>query len=162
MAENQVMTMVGAFIAVAIMLSVGVVILGSATDNCDNVPGFNTGVVESIAVTAGGANYTSGVTVVISGGGGTGATATATRTGTAISAVTVTDGGQDYTSAPSVTFSDVNGTGAGASATIAAGHSGWAEQCLSIEDQSINGYQLLGVVLIVIAAVVILAVIRML
>jgi len=88
MAENQVMTMVGAFIAVAIMLSVGVVILGNATNNCEDVPGYNS--------------------------------------------------------------------------TTPASSTGWGEQCINVEEQSINGYQLLGVVLIVIAAVVILAVIRML
>lgn len=41
MAENAIMAMVGAFIAVAIMLSVGVVILGNSQTNCTSVTGYN-------------------------------------------------------------------------------------------------------------------------
>lgn len=41
MADNQIMVMVGAFIGVAIMLSVGVVILGNTQTNCTSVTGYN-------------------------------------------------------------------------------------------------------------------------
>ena len=41
MGENAIMAMVGAFIAVAIMLSVGVVILGNSQTNCTSVTGYS-------------------------------------------------------------------------------------------------------------------------
>lgn len=88
MADNQVTAMVGAFIAVAIMLSVGVVILGNATNNCTGLQGYN-------------------------------------------------------------------------STTPSASTSGsWGYTCYNVGVQTINAYQLLGVTLIVIAAVVILTVIK--
>lgn len=96
MAENQVTVMIGAFIAVAIMLSVGVLVLGNATNNCSSLPDYN-------ATTPG-----------------------------------------------------VNQTGV----TVANQQTGWAARCIDVANQTINAYQLLGVVLIVIAAVVILAVIK--
>ena len=96
MADNQVTVMVGAFIAVAIMLSVGVVILGNATNNCTTVPGYN------------------------------------------------------------ATVPSVNQTGV----TVDNQQTGWAAACVSNTTQTVNSYQLLGVVLIVLAAVVILVVIK--
>lgn len=86
MADNQVTVMVGAFIAVAIMLSVGVVILGNATNNCTGLTGYNS--------------------------------------------------------------------------TTPASSTSWGLTCYNVGVQTINAYQLLGVVLIVIAAVVILTVIK--
>ncbi|MEK7399885.1 MAG: DUF2589 domain-containing protein [Candidatus Poribacteria bacterium] len=68
-----------------------------------------TGTVSSVAVTNGGAGYTSAPTVAFTGGGGTGATATATISGGAVVGVNVTNPGTGYTSAPGVTF-----TGGGA------------------------------------------------
>ena len=88
MAETQVTQMVGMFITVAIMLSVGVVILGNATNNCTGLTGYNS------------------------------TTPSASTTGS------------------------------------------WGLTCYNVGVQTINGYQLLGVVMIVIAAVIILAVIK--
>lgn len=93
MADNQVTIMIGAFIAVAIMLSVGVVILGNSTNNCTTLPGYNA-------------------------------------------------------------------TTPGVNETITTAHTGWALTCVNNSTTTINAYGLLGVVLIVIAAVVILAVIK--
>ena len=39
--SNNLMGMVGAFIAVAIMLGIGTLILGGATTDCSNVSGYN-------------------------------------------------------------------------------------------------------------------------
>lgn len=64
----------------------------------------NAEMVKSIAVTAGGANYTIAPTVTISGGGGTGAKATATVASGKVTGVYITDMGTGYTSAPTITF----------------------------------------------------------
>ena len=118
MAESStIMGLVGAFIAIAIMLSIGVQILGNVQTgtNCNTLPGFN----------------------------GTGIT---------------------------------NGTGIGGSAPGGGSHaqgfpnppvanykfSGWALQCLSQNSQQQSAYTLLGVILIVVAAVAILFVVRLL
>lgn len=82
------MGMVGAFIAVAIMLGIGTLILGGATTDCSNVTGYDS--------------------------------------------------------------------------TTPANSEGWAAQCLSNAEQSQAGYALLMITLIVIAAVVVLSVVRML
>lgn len=87
--------------------------------------------VKSIAVTNGGAGYTSAPTVTVSGGGGTTqAKATATISGgrvTAINLVALTDAftdmptndaGSFYTSAPTVTITGGGGSGATATATL--------------------------------------------
>ena len=86
--SNNLMGMVGAFIAVAIMLGIGTLILGGATTDCSNVSGYNE--------------------------------------------------------------------------TTPADSTGWASQCLSNATQSQAGYALLMITLIVIAAVVVLSVVRML
>lgn len=82
------MSMVAAFIAVAIMLGIGTVILGGAATDCSNVSGYD--------------------------------------------------------------------------ATTPASSTGWAAQCLANESQAQAGYGLLMISLIIIAAVVILSVVRML
>lgn len=103
MAESStIMGLVGAFIAIAIMLSIGVQILGNVQTgtNCNSLPGFNS-------------------------------------TGTTVSSgwsLTNTDGK----------------------------YSGWALQCLNQNTSSQSAYTLLGVILIVIAAVAILFVVRLL
>ena len=74
--------------------------------------------IASIAVTAGGADYATAPTVVITGGGGSGATATATVAGGAVTGVTVTAAGSGFTSAPTITFTGGGGTGATATATL--------------------------------------------
>ena len=40
--ENNIMGLVGAFIGLAIMLAIGVQILGNSVQDCDNLPGFET------------------------------------------------------------------------------------------------------------------------
>jgi hypothetical protein len=77
------------------------------------------GVVSSIAVTAGGAGYTSAPSVSISGGGGTGATATAVVISNQVSSITITNAGSGYTSNPTVTISGGGGSGASAAANVA-------------------------------------------
>jgi len=39
--ENNIMGLVGAFIGIAIMLAIGVQILGNAIQDCTDLPGFN-------------------------------------------------------------------------------------------------------------------------
>ncbi len=77
----------------------------------------NAEMIKSIAVTAGGANYTVAPTVTINGGGGTGAKATATVASGKVTAVYVTDMGTGYTTAPTITFTGGYATGA----TVASG-----------------------------------------
>ncbi|MBT7824570.1 MAG: hypothetical protein HN605_05190 [Thaumarchaeota archaeon] len=89
MAETgSLMGMVGAFIAVAIMLGIGTIILGGAATDCSTVTGYDS--------------------------------------------------------------------------TTPASSTGWAQQCLQNESQSQAGYSLLMITLIVVAAVVVLTVVRML
>jgi len=79
-----------------------------------------THVVASVAVTTGGAGYTSEPTVGFTGGGGgTGATATATVTAGAVTAITVTNPGSGYTADPTVTLT---GGGFTTAATATATH----------------------------------------
>lgn len=77
----------------------------------------NSGLVDSIAITAGGTGYTAAPAVTFTGGGGTGAAAIATVAGGVVTAITITDRGQNYTSAPAVGFTGA-GTGATATATV--------------------------------------------
>ena len=96
----------------------GTVNINSST----NMPNVHTGgssVVGSVAVTAGGRNYSSAPTVSFSGGGGTGAAATATVSGGAITKIVMTATGSGYTSAPSVSFSGGGGSNATATASLA-------------------------------------------
>ena len=169
MAENNIMGLVGAFIGIAIILGLGIQILGNSVQDCTSLPDYSEGEVASIAVDTGG-NYTSTPSVVISGGGGTGATATATTgaiaNGFEITAITVTAGGESYATVPSVTFSGgepVNTT-ATATATITSTttQTGWAGECVNSNTQTQNAYTLLVIILIVVAAVAIISVIRML
>ena len=41
MADNNIMGMIGAFIGVAIMLGIGVLILGNAVSDCTTLPDYN-------------------------------------------------------------------------------------------------------------------------
>lgn len=86
--SGNLMGMIGAFIAIAIMLGIGTLILGGATTDCSNVSGYD--------------------------------------------------------------------------AVTPASSTGWAAQCLENASQSQAGYALLMISLIVIAAVVVLSVVRML
>jgi len=86
--DNSIMGYVGAFIAVAIMLGIGTLILGGAATDCSNVEGYDS--------------------------------------------------------------------------TTPASSTGWAAQCLANNEQSQAGYNLLIITLIVLAAVVVLTVVRML
>ena len=159
---------VGAFIAVAIMLGIGTLILGGTGVDCSTVTGYTSGVVTSVSVGTKG-NYTSAPTVTFSAGA---TTATGTVATTAISGgfevarVDIVSGGSGYTSAPTVTFSGGAPvtTPAVATATIGsdAGQTGWAAQCVRNQTQSQAGYNLLIITLIVLAAVVVLTVVRML
>ena len=75
--------------------------------------------VQSVAVTAAGANYTDATVVIIADtANGSGATAVPTITAGAITAITVADPGENYASATTtVTITD-SGGGAGATATV--------------------------------------------
>jgi len=97
MVESSLMGLVGGFIAVAIMLGIGTIILGGATADCSGVQGYTFG------------NDT-----------------------------------QEQNPA-----SDANATG-------------WAAQCVANNTQAQAGYALLIITLIVLAAVVVLSVVRML
>ncbi|MDD5243724.1 MAG: multicopper oxidase domain-containing protein, partial [Syntrophorhabdaceae bacterium] len=76
------------------------------------------GIVNGIAVGAGGTGYTSVPTVTITGGGGTGATAVATISGEAVTAIDVTTVGSGYTTEPTVTITGGGGSGATATASV--------------------------------------------
>ena len=111
MAESStIMGLVGAFIAIAIMLSIGVQILGNvqAGTNCNSLPGFN----------------------------GTG----------------VTNGNGQFGSSPNAQNNPPNDFK----------FSGWSLQCLTQNSSQQSAYTLLGVILIVVAAVAILFVVRLL
>ena len=160
---------IGAFIAVAIMLGIGTLILGGAGVNCETVAGYTSGHVTTITVSAAG-NYSSAPTASVSGGGfstaaSVSAVTSAIANGFQVDSVTVVSGGQGYTSAPTVAFSGgtVNTT---ATATAAIGadadQTGWALQCIRNQTQSQAGYNLLIITLVVLAAVVVLTVVRML
>ena len=114
MAESStIMGLVGAFIAIAIMLSIGIQILGNVQNGtpCSTMPGFNS-------------------------------------TGS-------TSGTGPFGSAP--------GTGAAAGNPVSTfKYSSWALQCLSNNSSQQSAYTLLGVILIVVAAVAILFVVRLL
>ena len=69
------------------------------------------GILNQVAVDAGGTNYIS-PSIIISGGGGTGATAVAYVEGGVITDVRVTNTGTGYTSTPTLSLSDAVGTGA--------------------------------------------------
>ena len=88
------------------------------------------GVVDTIAITAGGTGYTFIPTVTITGGGGSGATATAVISGRggSVTEIIIDDGGSGYTSAPTVTISSGGGSGATATATFFAAQNGsWSD-----------------------------------
>lgn len=74
--------------------------------------------VQDVALTAGGAGYTTAPTVSIVGGDGSGAAAEAQLTPTGVSTIAVTGGGSGYTSVPSVIISGGGGVGVEAVATL--------------------------------------------
>jgi hypothetical protein len=47
MAENNIMSMVGAFIGIAVILGIGIQILGNSVQDCSSLPDFN-GTVPSV------------------------------------------------------------------------------------------------------------------
>ena len=166
--DNSLMGYVGAFIAVAIMLGIGTLILGGAATDCSTITGYDVDQgVGSVTVTLGG-NYTTAPTVAFSGGGGAGATGSVWYAniagGVEVVSVDVDTAGTDYSTAPTVSF--VGGTPVNTTATATAAldglQTGWALQCETNNTQSQAGYNLLIIVLIVLAAVVVLAVVRML
>ena len=85
---NNIMDFITVFIGLAILLSIGVVILGNGLQDCKNIPGYNTASPDS--------------------------------------------------------------------------STGWAKTCLDNAQQAQNSYDLLSVILVVVAAVAILAVVRLL
>lgn len=161
--ENNIMSMVGAFIGIAIMLGIGVQILGNSIQDCTTLPDYNG--VASVTVGTGG-NYSATPAVSFTGGGGSGAAATATTSAVAngftVASVTVTHSGSSYETAPTVVFTGTANTTATATATIGGAAGSWAAQCESNNNQTQNAYTLLIIILIVVAAVAILAVVRML
>lgn len=68
----------------------------------------------SFAIVSGGTGYTTGQSLVFTGGGGSGAVATITATGGVITAITLTNAGSGYSSVPIVS---VSGAGSGANIT---------------------------------------------
>lgn len=166
--DNSLMGYVAGFIAVAIMLGIGTLILGGAATDCSTITGYDVDQgVGSVTVTLGG-NYTTVPTVAFSGGGGAGATGSVWYSniagGVTIASVDVDTPGSDYVTAPTVSF--VGGTPVNTTATATAAldglQTGWALQCETNNTQSQAGYNLLIITLIVLAAVVVLAVVRML
>ncbi len=99
MAGLPIMGLVGGFIAVAIMLGIGTLILGGAATDCTTITGFNATIPNA-------------------------------------------------TSHPTVTVDNQQ--------------TGWPAQCITNNTQSQSGYGLLIITLIVLAAVVVLSVVRML
>ena len=84
------------------------------------------GPIDTLTVTAGGANYATVPTVTISDPQeptGTTATATATLTADAVTAITITNAGSGYTTAPTVTITGGSGSGATATGTIGSANS---------------------------------------
>lgn len=78
-----------------------------------------TGKVASVAITAGGADYTDAVVTFESAPlGGVTATGTAVLVAGAVTGITVTNAGSGYTHPPVVTISSTSGTGATATATL--------------------------------------------
>ena len=76
-------------------------------------------IVGLITVTAGGSNYTTAPTVIVTNaGGGSGATAVANISGGAVTSVTVTYPGNGYTAVPPIGLVGGGGTGAVARATL--------------------------------------------
>lgn len=73
---------------------------------------LNYELVQSIAITNGGNNYTSVPTITISGGGGSGAQAKAFINAGKINRVLIENPGENYTSEPAVTVSGGGGAGA--------------------------------------------------
>ena len=104
--DSSIMGLVGGFIAVAIMLGIGTLILGGASTDCTTITNFNT-------TTPSAGDIANGTTVTIGG-------------------------------------------------TVYGAQDGWVDQCISNNTQSQAGYGLLIIVLIVLAAVVVLTVVRML
>lgn len=98
MVDSSLMGLVGGFIAVAIMLGIGTIILGGAATDCTQVQGYT---------------------------------------------------GNELKGTPQTVGGDANATG-------------WAAQCVANNVQSQAGYALLIITLIVLAAVVVLTVVRML
>lgn len=163
MAESNIMGMVGAFIGIAIMLGIGIQILGNSIQDCTALPDYLTpNSVTGVTVTSGGASYEGVPTVSFSGGGGSGAAARAVMNGAVVSSVTVTEPGEGYSTAPTVAFTGGGGANATATAQIGETQIGWAAQCQTNNSQTQTAYGLLVIILIVVAAVAILAVVRML
>ena len=163
MPENNIMGLVGAFIGIAIMLGIGIQILGNSVQDCTTLQDYGTpDFVDSVTITAAGASYESPPTVTFSGGGGSGAAGTAVLSGTTVGSVTVTDRGSGYETRPTIAFTGGGGSNAQANATLSSAQAGWAGQCETNNSQTQNAYTLLVIILIVVAAVAILSVVRML
>jgi|7_EtaG_2_1085326.scaffolds.fasta_scaffold00901_5 hypothetical protein len=77
--------------------------------------------IDDFTVTAGGTNYTSAPTVVITpilSSEGSGAAATATVSGGAVTAITLTDAGSGYADGATISFTGGGGSGATATCTV--------------------------------------------
>lgn len=164
MAENNIMGLVGAFIGIAIMLGIGVQILGNSVQDCTTLPDYQIpNSVLSVTITNAGASYETDPSVAFTGGGGSGATGVAVRSGSnTVASVTILTGGESYETAPTVTFSGGGGANATGTAVIGESSIGWAAECESNNTQTRNAYTLLVIILIVVAAVAVLSVIRLL
>lgn len=167
MAESgSIMGMIGAFIGIAIMLSIGIQILGNSVQDCTTLPDYRApNSVLSVTITNAGASYEGVPTITFSAPptGGITATGVATKaTASTVGGVTIDEPGAGYVSAPTVTFSGGGGANASGTAVIGVSTTGWASACQNANSQSQTAYALLIIILIVMAAVAILYVIRML
>jgi hypothetical protein len=80
--------------------------------------------VAGLNLLAGGSNYSSNVTITISGGSGTGATANAIVTSGAITSVNLLTKGSSFVNKPNVIISDAYGSGANVQAVLGYAYSG--------------------------------------
>ena|SRR3990167_4019141 len=68
MADNNIMGMIGAFIGVAIMLGIGVLILGNAVSDCTTLPDYNATVPTNNGTVAGTEHLSDGTIKTVANG----------------------------------------------------------------------------------------------
>ena len=114
--KNAVVTPTGGLTAISVT-NAGAGYSSTATPPA--VTFFTEGIIQSIAVTAQGNNYTQIPSVIIADASGVGAAATASISNGRVIAITVTSRGYGYVN-PTITLTGGNGSGATATAVVAA------------------------------------------